>query len=413
MRHATEGELHAYLDGALAAIDGRAAEELTAHLSRCADCRALLEEERAIRDRAGELLGAALPGVEAPPFETIVGSADGRATRRVTGERLAWAAGIFVALGAGWMGNALMREPTEVLAPREVSVAQIEPAAESEVSRGVESGADAANERIAGPDDVAGALEFEDRAEDRPVAAPAAPEPQASLEEATPDPAEGRGRSDALQKDLRAEVEADQVGREGEARDTAAKSADEAAAAGTLDQIRAGERQERAVGQASGAEAAGEREQVDVTLPSPPEAAEPFESRRVEALTITASDRDVMLAGVEWRTIDESEAIGILGRPPLRVPDLDVVALQAGGSGFIRVLQRLPSGDQVEVVQWLAGSDPGAQDVAEDLPREAPAAARARTNVPVETRNLVDGMVVTLRAALAPDSLRALASRVR
>lgn len=124
MSHATEGELHAYLDGALSATDPGAAERLVAHLVGCVDCRARLEEERAIRERAGELLGVALPTIEAPPFETLARVAGVRRARGgMTTRRMAWAASVVLALGAGWMGNAMLRgtpgvapsEPDEVV----------------------------------------------------------------------------------------------------------------------------------------------------------------------------------------------------------------------------------------------------------------------------------------------------------
>ena len=45
MPHVLEGQLHAYLDGALAPSDPQFAE-IEAHLAGCADCRARLEHER-------------------------------------------------------------------------------------------------------------------------------------------------------------------------------------------------------------------------------------------------------------------------------------------------------------------------------------------------------------------------------
>lgn len=110
MPHATEGELHAWLDGALSAIDPEAPERLSAHLERCPDCRARLERERSIRDRSAELMGAAWPDSAAPPpFEAVARRAGDDAGRGERGPRLAWAASVVVALAAGWMGHALLR----------------------------------------------------------------------------------------------------------------------------------------------------------------------------------------------------------------------------------------------------------------------------------------------------------------
>lgn len=108
MPHATEGDLHAWLDGALSAIDAEGARRLAAHLDRCADCAARLEEERMIRGRANELLDVALPAEPSPAFAEIAGGAPSRRPRWGP-ERLAWAASVVLALGAGWMGHALLR----------------------------------------------------------------------------------------------------------------------------------------------------------------------------------------------------------------------------------------------------------------------------------------------------------------
>ena len=71
MSHATDGELHAFLDGALAGYDQPAAERLASHLEGCPDCRARLEREQTFRERAGEVLTQLVPVVQVPPFETI------------------------------------------------------------------------------------------------------------------------------------------------------------------------------------------------------------------------------------------------------------------------------------------------------------------------------------------------------
>ncbi|HUG00987.1 MAG TPA: zf-HC2 domain-containing protein, partial [Longimicrobiales bacterium] len=85
MPHADEGRLHAYLDGALHAEAPEAARALGRHLDACADCRARLESERAIRDEAGALLGLSLPPSvsAAPPWDEILHRA-GRGTEGTT-----------------------------------------------------------------------------------------------------------------------------------------------------------------------------------------------------------------------------------------------------------------------------------------------------------------------------------------
>ena len=98
MLHVDEGTLHSYLDGELSA-DERAAVEI--HLSECATCRASLAEERALRERASAVLGAARP-VErpAPPFEQLRREAKGSPWR--VRRSIAWAASIVLAIGLGY-----------------------------------------------------------------------------------------------------------------------------------------------------------------------------------------------------------------------------------------------------------------------------------------------------------------------
>jgi hypothetical protein len=114
MPHVDDGVLHAYLDGALSALadagelqDGASVADVEAHLRDCGDCRARLEAERAVRAQAGSVLHDARPAVvDIPPFEGIAPAS--RPRRRST-LQYAWAASVLLALGAGWMGGALLR----------------------------------------------------------------------------------------------------------------------------------------------------------------------------------------------------------------------------------------------------------------------------------------------------------------
>ena len=49
MSHVREGDLHAYLDGALEEYPVHEAERIRSHLEECGECMARLEEERAER----------------------------------------------------------------------------------------------------------------------------------------------------------------------------------------------------------------------------------------------------------------------------------------------------------------------------------------------------------------------------
>lgn len=122
MSHIDEGLLHARLDGALAPEDPewRAARQ---HLETCADCRRRFEEARALRDAVGEILAAsASDSAPRPKFADLEAAASARRPERPTRSapdgarprwwrspaRLAWAASLVLAVGAGWMGRALI-----------------------------------------------------------------------------------------------------------------------------------------------------------------------------------------------------------------------------------------------------------------------------------------------------------------
>jgi len=98
MSHVDDGTLHAYLDGELTPVEsGR----LDAHLAECQPCRARLEEERALIERASKLLSQAVPPIPeraAPPLHQL------RRPRVAWRLRvpLAWAATILMAVGIGW-----------------------------------------------------------------------------------------------------------------------------------------------------------------------------------------------------------------------------------------------------------------------------------------------------------------------
>ena len=98
MSHVDDGSLHAYLDGELSAVERT---RLEAHLGECPSCRARLDEERALIERAGQLLGLATPpGPERamPPLHQL------RHPRpRLRGMvPLAWAATVVLAVWVGW-----------------------------------------------------------------------------------------------------------------------------------------------------------------------------------------------------------------------------------------------------------------------------------------------------------------------
>jgi hypothetical protein len=162
MSHVDDGTLHAYLDGELSPVE---VERLEAHVTGCPVCRARLDEERALIDRASKLLGMAVPPGperEAPPLHQL-------RQPRVIGRRLviplAWAATIVLALGLGYYAASTSYRP----GPQE-TVAQL-----------------AAQESVASPQDVAvtpqSATAAAERTAERSLARrqePAAPRPRPS-----------------------------------------------------------------------------------------------------------------------------------------------------------------------------------------------------------------------------------------
>lgn len=377
MPHATEGDLHAYLDGALSAIEDGAGERLAAHLTRCADCRARLDEERAIRDRAGELLGVALPAVEPPPFETVVGGSTQPRRSRLSTERLAWAAAVVMALGAGWMGNALLRGSADSL---------ISPATPALRDSVIQTGADAdLRAEIASP---VGAEERE--------------QPGRVVEDVV------GGEASELQSRPPADLPAEP---------SAARA--------------------RVAGEAVSTDEPGARRDLDAVAGTQAEAIAPdserFADKAVEVAArenakeprLTESDE-----AVAWRLIDEGEATAWLGRAPLTVGGLVIVSFEGAVSEGVRVLrvkQRLPGGEDLVLLQEVAGAtdDLAAGGGLERAERQAVAAApvvaseeetRDRAEQLGQTalpRNLIDGVWVTLQAPLASDSLRVLLSHIR
>ncbi len=153
MRHAADGELHAYLDGALDLLPEGRGDEIRDHLAHCPVCAERLQDEERIRDRAQDLLAAAAPvPVGVPSFEELRALAEakvaneerapspavGRIPTRgpLRGIPLAWAATVVLALGVGWMGGGLWRSlpdssrrgPAEAGRPEGVGIAPVEPA---------------------------------------------------------------------------------------------------------------------------------------------------------------------------------------------------------------------------------------------------------------------------------------------
>ncbi len=109
MSHVDDGDLHAFLDGALEALAAEEARRIREHLAACPACAVRLEEAREARSEASRILEGAAPTLDGlPSFEELRSQAAARGRPGTQGragrvQRMAWAASVVLALGAGWM----------------------------------------------------------------------------------------------------------------------------------------------------------------------------------------------------------------------------------------------------------------------------------------------------------------------
>jgi hypothetical protein len=119
MPHVGDGDIHAYLDGALELYAPVDAEQIRAHLTDCPDCAARLEDERELRSRSEAILAGSGPAApDVPSFEEIRARADATGAPRTRARRgippiLAWAASLILALGTGWAARGAFRASPE------------------------------------------------------------------------------------------------------------------------------------------------------------------------------------------------------------------------------------------------------------------------------------------------------------
>ncbi len=320
MSHIDEGQLHAYLDGESGALTDREAVER--HLETCAGCRERLDTERKLRERATAILSGSGPGaVSAPPFDDIVARSRAarvrsRYLRLNRMAALGWAAVIFLAVGVGWIARSTI---------------------------GVDS---PAQEVAAAPGDSAPAPGF------RTLARGEIPEERAApaTGEAEPD-ASGRGaaRRERSQPTAMAKSEAETPARnepqpqllaEAE-REERPEEADRLAA------VAAPERQAEAFADEDAARDRAVADDARLRVVGGVRADAPQDA--LEALNADA-----------WRVAGSDAAEQHIGGPVLTVPELPVLAYQlgeVGGTPTVRVVQRLPSGEPLELIQHRADAE--------------------------------------------------------
>lgn len=372
MSHVDEGHLHAWLDGALDHYPPDEAEAVRQHMATCERCAARLEEARALRAESRGILAGADPGPgPLPELEEMRAEARRRGQdrgRRSSLRRLAWAASVVLALGAGWMANEVARPggltspPVPARGPGPV----VRPASDDAEAA---AGSRAAEEPAVPPRQDEGAAGLE-----RPTGAPSS-EPRTTEVAQAPDP----GSDAAMPGDSGAVSEAAVTEEDATLAARLAPGAPDSGLEPPAAELR---------GDSAGEDAA---RRAELEAPAP--------DRTTAAEREAVADR---AAGAP------AAAVGELAAPaggglPLGVPGLPVIAASrshAGSGGtLVRVLQRFPEGDTLEVMHLLGGADPGS----------LPALDPSRTEVTVPAS---DGWLV-LRARRGGAFLRELAERLR
>ena len=363
MRHLDDGQIAEFLDDVPGhgETEGQR-QEIEVHLAACAECRSLLERERHIRERAAAILAGSGPAeTGAPPFEEVLHRAGQSAyggPRTRPFRIVALAATVAIAAGVGWYGRGFLAEPRLQRAT--------EPTVLTRDSLMPERAVVAASEATESEDVAA----IADAAPPLPAAPPASPAARSQV---------------------------------------AAQATEEAAAGGVAGVDATGRRGAPAL------QVAAARPPVELRQEALQPAAEP-EPAMLEADRADPADREA--DETSWRLVDRREAERLLGGSIARVEGLvtlgHAVRLEAGGY-VVRTRQRL--GDvELELIQRRAVAPKGA------------AQARARIAVDAVAREIVDdertegevnqtvrrlGFVITGRAPIPLDSLRALLARLR
>jgi hypothetical protein len=485
MSHGTDGELHAYLDGALGSIDPVRADRLKIHLEGCSDCTTRLEDARVLRARAGEILADAQPEfVEIPPFEAILerrakgavssgtdapGAGDGSTPIPFRRSRppLAWAASVAVALGAGWLGHALLsgtrvgdmagspmaQAPAVTGARGPESAEAPTPAANFGLVEGEVGDVASEAQELA----AAGSLDrltVTERSDDAPGTSgrQADPREQDHLENRAVEPADeldedaarvsvselvavvptgvargggerenqpppARPAPDAAER--RAEQPAEQPAEEPQPSPEAAQARERRAA-------EAGEGNETLRNVQKAAQDAEAAQDAQIELAETGVDARDEEARRRFADARGEYFRDELtldarLVGgqLSWLPVSRAHAEHWIGGPVLDVPGLAPATLAIstlGEARLVRAVQTLPGGETLELIQEALATDEAVQ--LREAPGAAPAAppgfeadfARAPGSRLVIER---DGFRITAHAQVAVDSLRILLSRLR
>ncbi len=364
MSHVDDVQLHGYVDGELEPDEVRLVE---AHVDSCDACRSRVLEEQRVRERAAAILADAVPPPMTPPsFDKVRTQADaarsGRKVRRLTALRpLAWAATIIMAVAVGWFVRDL-RAPSEQFSARApatgtdsteptLALAEQERPMERDVKR-----ADSFEQSADATDPTVGRVET----------APTPPFPAEAM------PSRAREIQDRLAP-ARAET-----GRGATPEDTALQPP-----AGVIAQR--------------------------ADAPSPV----------MDQLSVATplADSPLVIPGPTsgWLRTNRQQAQAFAGGHIATIEGLPVLLheIRHEGTGdrrLVRVTQRLPSGETIQLVQQRA-------EAGEELPRnleeqDARRAVAARSEITALT-DVWGESLITLQAPIAADSLRVLWKRIR
>jgi hypothetical protein len=378
MPHVDEGQLHALLDGAFAEREARTLHE---HVAACADCAARLEEARVLRARSAAILAAAQPvRLTTPPFEAVVE----KSQLAKPGRRFAWAvsmgtlaraATVVAALGAGWFA----RDLRDHASPSDLDRAELE-------SR--------TNAPAPAPQPIQPLAGEPERSAVAPPAATFRDDKKTNSA-----PAEAKQKvADASSMDARRQLGLD-TGKVADREESAARRTDLATNARA--QTLGFQLQQQRVVQSTEQNVAG-------AMAAAPPAQRPA---------------GVIRATPQWQFVSLERAEQMVGRRVLRVPELDVINVGVAvidGTATVLARQWLPGDAILELMQR-----PNANRVTEPPARAAEGLrsfANANEQPPRVEADGMGGSVLTLertdvvltgRALIPPDSLRALMLRVR
>ena len=393
MPHLDEGMLHTYLDDALP-------KDVEFHLRDCAECRANLEKARLLKRRADTILADVAPvGIAMPSFEELQARAKARGGKVeerdivLAGRRhrsfsqlrsLAWAATVVLAVAVGWYARSTILESDsgqyvsegETLGRLTIPLPETEGAASNPTDESTKTNSPGLEQEELTPatdtdEFVGGVAMAADREEARETRRANSPEPSetpARLEEAA-----GVGA---------APVPATRFDSTGG----------------------------RAAG--AGSEATQERQAVRSRPRVLPQVV--AERTAAEPMASLATNWRGEGAEVIWSRVDEPTAMEILDGPVPTVAGLPVIEYATSilnGDQSIRVLQRLDSGQLLELVITPEGEAAYAPDAKKGigLRDTAPGGVDASVNsVTVERGSLR----ISLSAPLATDSLIVLGQNI-